>query len=42
MHDPRKRKVPADRFDLDDNTPWAELLEDEPLHVLVFEDEISS
>ena len=41
MHDPRKRKVPAPNYEVRDNTPWAELLEDEPLHVLVFEDEIN-
>ena len=41
MHDPRKRRVPAGCYELTDDTPWAELLEPEPLHVLVFEDEIS-
>lgn len=40
MHDPRERKLPPDAFTLRDETPWAELLEDEPTHVLVFEDAI--
>jgi len=41
MHDPRKRRVEPECYELEDNTPWAELLEPEPVHVLVFEDEIS-
>ena len=41
MHDPRKRRVPEGSYEVSDNTAWAELLDPEPRHVLVFEDEIS-
>ena len=37
MVDPRKRKVPASACTVDDGTPWAALVEPEPVHVLVFE-----
>jgi len=40
MVDPRKRKVPASAFTVEDGTPWAGLVEPEPEHVLVFEDAI--
>jgi hypothetical protein len=41
MHDPRKRKVPAHCYEIEDHTPWAELLDPDPVHVLVFDHEIS-
>ena len=37
MVDPRQRKVPASALTIDDGTPWAELVEPEPVHVLVLE-----
>lgn len=40
MHDPRKRRVPEGNYTTENRTHWAELLEDEPVHVLVFEDAI--
>jgi hypothetical protein len=40
MHDARVRRVPATSCTIIDRTPWRELVEAEPVHVLVFEDAI--
>ena len=40
MVDPKQRKVPSSGFTINDGTPWAELVEPEPVHVLVFEEAI--
>ncbi len=40
MVDPKQRAVPASGYTIVDGTPWAELVEPEPVHVLVFEDAI--
>ena len=40
MVDPRQRKVPAGAVTVEDRTPWAELVEPDPVHVLVLEDAI--
>ena len=40
MVDPRQRKVPAGAVTVEDRTPWAELVDPEPVHVLVLEDAI--
>ena len=40
MIDPKQRKVPTSACTIDDSTGWAELVEPEPVHVLVFENAI--
>ena len=40
MVDSKQRKVPSSGFTINDGTPWAELVEPEPVHVLVFEEAI--
>lgn len=37
MHDSRMRRVGADALDQSDSTPWAAIVEPDPVHVLVFE-----
>lgn len=37
MHDPLVARVPLDQVTIIDNTPWAEIVEPLPVHVLVFE-----
>ncbi len=40
MVDPSQSKIPASAFTVQDDTPWAELVEPEPVHVLVLDDAI--
>ena len=40
MIDPKQRRVPTSACTIDDGTGWSELVEPEPVHVLVFEDAI--
>ncbi len=40
MIDPKQRKVPTSSCTIEDGTGWADLVEPEPVHVLVFEDAI--
>jgi len=40
MIDPKQRKVPTSACTIADGTGWAELVDPEPVHVLVFEDAI--
>ncbi len=40
MIDPKQRAVPASHVTINDGTAWADLVETEPVHVLVFEEAI--
>ncbi len=40
MIDPKQRKMPPSAITIEDGTAWADLIEPEPVHVLVFEDAI--